>query len=125
MSAAERRYVEAIGRLGGDDEPVPVGALARELGVRPPSVSEMLARLASEGTVRRDAQGAARLTAKGQRHADELAGRREVVERFLAEVMRVRTEDLPAEVDRLAGVTSPGLEARMRAALAGGHDPGA
>lgn len=117
MSTAEARYVEAIAQLASAGEPAAVSALARLLGRRPPSVTEMLNRLAADGLIVRDGSGAATLTAKGADYAAELADRRALAARFLAEVLSVPADQLDAETDRLAPTLSPRLVQRMRAVL--------
>ncbi len=94
-----------------------MSALARQLGLSPASVSQMLDRLATDGLVRRGERGVAQLTPEGDRAARALADRRALVTRFLREVLEVPEPQLAAETERLVAVVSPNLEARMRTAL--------
>ncbi len=52
-------YLEAIFKLQRGQDPVTVTRIAAELGVAPPSVSEMLRRLRADGLVAEPAEGAA------------------------------------------------------------------
>ena len=123
MSDAEERYLGAIGRLRTAGERATVTALSRSLGVSKASVSEMLNRLEGDGLVVRGAAGEATLAPAGEAAAAQLAERREVVERFLREVLQVGDADLPAEAERLVRVVSPRLEERMRARLSAPAPP--
>jgi len=63
--------------------------LATQLGVSPPSVTHMLARLAVEGLVSHRPRAGARLTAKGRRAALEMVRRHRILETFLVRVLKL------------------------------------
>ncbi len=117
MSEAEERYLHVIGRLEAAGERATVTAVARGLSVSKASVSEMLNRLEGEGLLVRGPAGEATFTASGREAASALAERRDVVERFLRDVLGVGPDDLAAETERMVRVVSPRLEERMRARL--------
>ena len=58
-------YLEAMFKLQRGDAPVTVKRLAEELGVAPPSVSEMLGRLRAAGLVTPQGEGRIMLTTEG------------------------------------------------------------
>jgi DtxR family Mn-dependent transcriptional regulator len=117
VSEAEERYLHVIGRLEAAGERATVTAVARGLSVSKASVSEMLNRLEGEGLLVRGPAGEATFTASGREAASALAERRDVVERFLRDVLGVGPDDLAAETERMVRVVSPRLEERMRARL--------
>jgi DtxR family Mn-dependent transcriptional regulator len=117
VSEAEERYLHVIGRLEAAGERATVTAVARGLSVSKASVSEMLNRLEGEGLLVRGPAGEATFTARGREAASALAERRDVVERFLRDVLGVGPGDLAAETERMVRVVSPRLEERMRARL--------
>lgn len=57
--------------------------LAKEIGVRPPSVTEMLSKLSSQGLVIYEKYGGARLSPQGLHIAKKIKKRHEVFEKFL------------------------------------------
>jgi len=73
----------------GSEKSLEVGEMAERLGVRPPTVSKTLTRLAEAGLVSRSSVSgdkrrvAARVTAKGRAKLDRIAGIRSLVEREL------------------------------------------
>lgn len=78
----KEEYIEAIQELQGRGR-ARTGAIARRMGVRPPSVTQMLAKLAAEGLVEHEPYNGARLTGKGERLAAELSSRHRTIAEFL------------------------------------------
>ncbi len=99
-------------------------ALARRLGVAPPSVTAMVRRLAADGlVVHRPYQGVT-LTDAGRRVAAEVVRHHRLVELYLAEVLGVPWDEVHEEAERLEHVISERLEHRMAEALGHPtHDP--
>jgi DtxR family Mn-dependent transcriptional regulator len=83
LTRSREDYLKALFALDVGQRPVPVGALARRLVVSPPSVTNMLARLAGEGLVEHLRRTGARLTAEGRRRALETVRRHRLLETFL------------------------------------------
>lgn len=81
----EGRYLAAVYRLrSGPDDPVRTGEVSDTLDVRPPSVTEMFARLADDGLVDYETYRGVRLTTRGETVARELAWRECTVRTFFA-----------------------------------------
>jgi DtxR family Mn-dependent transcriptional regulator len=81
-------YLEAIFKLQRGAEPVTVKRLAGELGVAPPSVSEMLGRLRAAGLVEEPAEGRGiALTDEGNSEGATLVRRHRLSERFLVDYL--------------------------------------
>ncbi len=86
LTDSRQDYVKALFDLDSG-APVPVSSLARHLGVSPPSVTNMLARLAEEKLVALHHRGAARLTHDGEREALRVVRRHRILEAFLVRVL--------------------------------------
>lgn len=86
LSASEEEYLEAIYRGQAESKQrVKVRDLAKGLGVKDPSVVEMLSRLSDKGLVTRDRSGAA-LTDRGVDEAIRVVRRHKLAERLLCDV---------------------------------------
>ena len=117
-------YLKAILELGGEDNSrVTTNALAGRLGVRTPSVTGMLQKLASQrpALVRYEKHRGVRLTAAGERRAWELVRRHRLLELFLHDVLKYSSDEVHEEADRLEHVISERFEDRIAAILG---DPG-
>ena len=89
LTPSEEEYLESIYRR--EDGLVKVKELARHLGVKDPSVVEMLKKLKEKGLVTYDRTGV-KLTKRGKRGAVRVVRRHELAERLLSDVFK---HDLP------------------------------
>lgn len=112
-------YLEAIFRLQRRDRAVTIKALADELGVSPPSASEMVRRLHDAGLVRKRDKRGVRLTAKGELEGAALVRRHRLSERFLVDYLDMPWDAVHDEACKLEHVLSPEVEARLAEQL--GH----
>jgi DtxR family Mn-dependent transcriptional regulator len=78
----KEEYIETIHSLQGSGR-AKTGDIARALGVRPPSVTQMLSKLQEEGLVGYEPYLGAVLTRKGRRLAGDLMARHKVIADFL------------------------------------------
>ena len=76
-------YLETIYDIESSDGHAHTGLIAERLGVKPPSVTEMLQKLKAEGLVRYSAYTDITLTKKGKNIAQELASRHKAIAEFL------------------------------------------
>lgn len=107
-------YLEAVFKLQRGDEPVTVKRLAAELGVAPPSVSEMLGRLRAAGLVEEPAEGRGiELTEAGNVEGATLVRRHRLSERFLVDYLDMPWDEVHEEACKLEHVLSPEVEARL------------
>jgi DtxR family Mn-dependent transcriptional regulator len=107
-------YLESIFKLQRDPGPVTVTRLAAELGVAPPSVSEMLRRLRADGLVEEPADGRSiTLTAAGLAEGAALVRRHRLSERFLVDYLDMPWDEVHDEACKLEHVLSPEVEARL------------
>ncbi len=86
LGRSREDYLKALYDLDAG-APVAVTALARRLGVSAPSVTNMLARLATEQLVSVHRRGAARLAPEGARLALRVVRRHRILETFLVRVL--------------------------------------
>jgi DtxR family Mn-dependent transcriptional regulator len=113
-------YLKAILELGGAEElRVATNALAGRLGVRTPSVTGMLQRLAAErpALVLYEKHRGVRLTAAGKRRAWELVRHHRLLELFLHDVLKYSWDEVHEEAERLEHFISERFEDRVAAIL--------
>ncbi|MDH3215630.1 MAG: metal-dependent transcriptional regulator [Candidatus Krumholzibacteria bacterium] len=106
LSSNMEMYLKTILRLGQDDQPVRVKAIAESLEITMPSVSEALRTLKSKGLVLHPSYGEVKLSARGARLAEGINNRFVVLQRFLAEVLKVdekTAEHEACEIEHVLG----------------------
>jgi DtxR family Mn-dependent transcriptional regulator len=107
-------YLEAIFKLQRVEAPVTVKRLATELGVAPPSVSEMVGRLRAAGLVEEPAEGRGiALTEAGTAEGASLVRKHRLSERFLVDYLDMPWDAVHEEACKLEHVLSPEVEARL------------
>jgi DtxR family transcriptional regulator, Mn-dependent transcriptional regulator len=111
-------YLKAVLELGGaEDARVTTHALAERLGVRTPSVTGMLQKLAAQKLVLYEKHRGARLTAAGKRRAWELVRHHRLLELFLHDVLKYSWDEVHEEAERLEHFISERFEDRVAAIL--------
>lgn len=113
-------YLKAILELGGaHDERVTTNALAARLGVRTPSVTGMLQKLAVQRPllVLYEKHRGVQLTAAGKRRAWELVRHHRLLELFLHDVLKYSWDEVHDEAERLEHFISERFEDRVSAIL--------
>lgn len=113
-------YLKAILELGGsEDARVTTQSLAERLGVRTPSVTGMLQKLASlhPALVLYEKHRGVRLTAAGKRRAWELVRHHRLLELFLHDVLKYSWDEVHEEAERLEHFISERFEDRVAAIL--------
>lgn len=113
-------YLKAILELGGaEDARVASNALAERLGVRTPSVTGMLQKLASQrpALVQYEKHRGARLTSAGKKRAWELVRHHRLLELFLHDVLNYSWDEVHEEAERLEHFISERFEDRVAAIL--------
>jgi DtxR family Mn-dependent transcriptional regulator len=107
-------YLEAIFKLRLGPDPVTVTRLAGELGVAPPSVSEMIGRLRAAGLVEQPGEDRSiTLTEEGAVEGASLVRRHRLSERFLVDYLDMPWDAVHEEACKLEHVLSPEVEARL------------
>jgi DtxR family Mn-dependent transcriptional regulator len=116
-SRAVEDYLKAIHRLGGSEQVVSPLDIAERLGVRGPSVTGMLKRLAELSLITYEPGRGARLTARGIGEARRVIRRHRLVELFLTRVLGLDWSEVDAEAEALEHAISPRLEKALAAHL--------
>jgi DtxR family Mn-dependent transcriptional regulator len=116
-SRAMQDYLKAIHSLGGADALVSPVVIAARLGVRAPSVTGMLKRLAEAGWIAYEPGAGARLTPRGIAEARRVIRRHRLVELFLTRVLGLDWSEVDAEAEALEHAISPRLEQALAAHL--------
>jgi DtxR family Mn-dependent transcriptional regulator len=119
-SAAEQDYLKQIYLLQEDMGRATTQMLAERLGVKPPSVTAMIKRLAEdEGgpLVTHTPYHGVELTERGLALALEMLRHHRLIELFLSELLGVPWDRVHEEADRLEHVLSEDLEERIAAKL--------
>src|SRR5262245_53888358 len=109
-TSAVQDYLKAIHRLGGADHVVSPVEIADRLGVRAPSVTGMLKRLAETGLIHYESGKGARLSEQGILEARRVIRRHRLVELFLHRVLGLDWSEVDAEAEALEHAISPRLE---------------
>jgi Mn-dependent DtxR family transcriptional regulator len=115
-------YLKAIFTLSGPEERrVSSTALAERLGVSPPSITNMLQKLASSPKpfVEYERYHGVRLSPEGKRRALEVLRHHRLIETFLYKILDFPIEEVHEEAERLEHFISERLEERIAAKL--GH----
>lgn len=110
-------YLKSIYRLQDGDTPVATSALAAAMGVKPPTVTKMLQRMADDGLVHYERYQGARVTARGEEQALEVLRHHRLLELFLTEYLEYDWSEVHDEADVLEHHISEKLEERIAALL--------
>jgi DtxR family Mn-dependent transcriptional regulator len=97
--------------------PNPGANLARALQGAPPTVTEMVRRLESDGFISRNDDRSLAFTDQGREHAKSVVRRHRLVERFLTDILGIPWDEVHEEAERMEHAMSPLLEERMLAAI--------
>ncbi|MGH2375770.1 MAG: metal-dependent transcriptional regulator, partial [bacterium] len=119
LTNAIQDYLKVIYKLQELGEPVATSQVAERLGVSPPSVTNMLKRLARLRLVTHRPYHGVELTAAGRKVALEVIRHHRLLERYLAEALDLSLDQVHAEAERLEHVLSEELEEHIDRAL--GH----
>jgi DtxR family Mn-dependent transcriptional regulator len=117
-------YLKNIYKLQESEGKVTTSLLSEKLQISPPSVSEMIKKLAEEGSLKYTPYRGVELTEQGRRKALRIIRRHRLWELFLFEVLKYDWDEIDEEAERLEHITSEKLEQRLDAALGfPTHDP--
>src|SRR6201992_2513917 len=92
-------------------------SVARAMQLSAPTVHEMVGRLERDGYTTRATDKSISFTPEGLDQAEAVVPRHRLIERFLTDVLKIPWDDVHEEAERLEHAMSPGLEARMLAAI--------
>lgn len=117
MTSTDSReeYLEAIFKLTPSATGATIGGLARELGVKPASASQMVGRLLADGLLKRDGRNRNRviLTDSGTEQALGVVRRHRLSERFLTDCLGLPWDQVHEEACKLEHALSEQVEASL------------
>jgi DtxR family Mn-dependent transcriptional regulator len=124
FSDAIQDYLKELYKLHAVGERATTTALARRMGVSPPSATAMIKKLAELGLVEHTPYKGASLTERGERTALEVVRHHRLLEQYLAQTLGLSLDAVHAEADRLEHALSEELEAHIDRTLGyPTHDP--
>ena len=107
QSASMEDYLEAIAILAEKSKPVKVTEIGKALGVKKPSVTSALGKLSQQGLVEHKRYGHVQLTTEGERIAQDVFRRHEVLRHFLVEILNVDPEIAAEDACKMEHSLSP------------------
>jgi DtxR family transcriptional regulator, Mn-dependent transcriptional regulator len=124
LSAASQDYLKEIHKLRLEGRRATTSALADRRGVRPPSATAMIKKLAGLGLANHAPYRGVELTPAGEKVALEVIRHHRLLEQYLAQALGLPLDEVHIEADRLEHVLSEELEARIDRTLGyPTHDP--
>ena len=112
-SKSTEDYLKTIYGLGDEHDSVTTSAIAEELKISSPSVTDMIKRLYDSEYINYTPYYGVRLTKKGERVALKIIRRHRLLEVFLMKVMNFPWELVHDEAERLEHVISDEFEDRL------------
>ena len=112
-SASMEDYLESILVLGKGKKAVRVSQMSQALGVKMPSVTSALARLAREGLVEHQRYGLVKLTGPGEKLARDVFRRHEALRQFLTEILAVDPATAVDDACRMEHTISPATQQKL------------
>jgi DtxR family transcriptional regulator, Mn-dependent transcriptional regulator len=124
LSAASQDYLKEIHKLRLEGGRATTSAIAARMGVRPPSATAMVKKLAGLGLADHAPYRGVELTPAGEKVALEVIRHHRLLEQYLAQALGLPLDEVHIEADRLEHVLSEELEARIDHTLGyPTHDP--
>ena len=124
LSQTAEDYLKEIYKLQTEEGRASTSALAKRVGVAPPSATAMVKKLAQLKLVQHERYHGVTLTPAGEKAAIEVIRHHRLLEMYLAETLGVPPDEVHAEADRLEHAISEELEARIDESLGfPTHDP--
>lgn len=109
-SASIEEYLEALYTLTQDGKSASTSEISKKLNIAPPSVTEMLRKLADSGYINYSPYQGVTLTRQGFTIAEKMARRHRLLERFLHDVLHLRKDKVHNEACSLEHALSDETE---------------
>ena len=124
LTDAMQDYLKEIHKLRLEGAKATTSAIAKRMGVRPPSVTAMVKRLTAAGLAEHTPYRGVELTPSGERVALEVIRHHRLLEQYLTQALGLSLDEVHSEADRLEHALSEELEARIDQSLGfPTHDP--
>ncbi len=118
-SEQSENYLKNIYKLSSGEGKVTTSSLSDKLQISPASVSEMIKKLAEEGTLTHTPYKGVELTDEGKKLALRIIRKHRLWEMFLVEVLHSRWDEIDDEAERFEHIMSDKMEDKIDHAL--GH----
>lgn len=118
-SLTEENYLKALFNLSHDLGEVNVKELSKHLGIKMPSVTSMMKKMAEKGLVNYESYKPVKLTQKGQMEAALIIRKHRLTEMFLVEKMGFGWDEVHDIAEQIEHVKAPAFFMKMDALL--GH----
>ena len=106
-SLTKENYLKALFALSNDTNAVTVNELSKNLGIKMPTVTSMMKKLAEKKLVNYESYKPLTLTDKGKREAGMIIRKHRLTEMFLVEVMGFGWEEVHEIAEQVEHVQSP------------------
>lgn len=107
ISLTEENYLKALFNLAGEAAEVNVNELSKHLGIKMPTVTSMMKKLAEKKLVHYESYKPLRLTERGKKEAALVIRKHRLTEMFLTEKMGFGWEEVHDIAEQLEHVQSP------------------
>jgi DtxR family transcriptional regulator, Mn-dependent transcriptional regulator len=112
-SASMEEYLEALYTLTQDGQTAGTTEISRKLNIAPPSVTEMLRKLADSGYINYLPYQGVTLTEKGFTLAEKMTRKHRILERFLHDVLKIGNDRVHQEACEMEHALSDSAERAM------------
>jgi Mn-dependent DtxR family transcriptional regulator len=106
-------YLKNIYKLSSNEGKVTTSSLSEKLQISPASVSEMIKKLAEEGTLTHTPYKGVELTDEGKKLALRIIRKHRLWEMFLVEVLHFRWDEIDDEAERFEHIMSDKMEEKI------------
>ncbi len=106
-------YLKNIYKLSANESKVTTSSLSEKLQISPASVSEMIKKLAEEGTLTHTPYKGVELTEEGKKLALQIIRKHRLWEMFLVEVLHFRWDEIDHEAERFEHIMSDKMEEKI------------
>lgn len=106
-------YLKNIYKLQSNEGKVTTSSLSKNLNISPASVSEMVKKLAEEGTLTHTPYKGVELTKEGEKLALRIIRKHRLWEMFLVEVLHFRWDEIDHEAERFEHIMSDKMEDKI------------
>ena len=112
-SLTKENYLKALFALSNEADEVTVNELSKRLGIKMPTVTSMMKKLAEKKLVNYESYKPLRLTEKGKREAGIIIRKHRLTEMFLAEIMGFGWEEVHEIAEQVEHIQSPDFFEKM------------
>ena len=106
-SLTEENYLKALFNIANKDGEVNVAELSKSLGLKMPTVTSMVKKLAKKKLVHYESYKPLRLTEKGRKEAGLIIRKHRLTEMFLVDKMKLGWEDVHDIAEQIEHIQSP------------------